>query len=244
MVKLMKRLLLVLLPLMLVALVLLVTSGSVPALTRLVNGAAFGASGAAGGSGNSSGQPPELPVVGSYANLKALLEQAQRIYPGYGVEVRVMQSGMAADTVQEAAPAQAPVAAAAAGADYSRTNVQVAGVDEADLVKTDGQYIYQVNGSRVVVARAYPATAMQVVSILKFAAGEFTPQELYVDDKYLVVIGSTYRDVPWQPPGPPPLEPQGAPAVQPRSSPEDRRRLAGCPRNHRTSIPRRHAGRQ
>ena len=209
----MKRLSLVLLPLMFVALVLLVTSGSVPALTQLVNGAAFGASGAAGSSGNSSGQPPELPVVGSYANLKALLEQAQRIYPGYGAGVGTMKSGMAADTVQEAAPApQAPVAVAAAGADYSRTNVQVAGVDEADLVKTDGQYIYQVNGSRVVVARAYPATAMQVVSILKFAAGEFTPQELYVDDKYLVVIGSTYRDVPWQPPGSPPLKPQGGPA--------------------------------
>ena len=29
--------------------------------------------------------------------------------------------------------------------DYSTTNVQVQGVDEADVVKTDGEFIYQVN---------------------------------------------------------------------------------------------------
>jgi len=35
--------------------------------------------------------------------------------------------------------------------DYSTTNVQVEGVDEADVVKTDGKYIYQINNNRVVV---------------------------------------------------------------------------------------------
>lgn len=220
----MKRLLLFLLPALVLALalVILVTSGSVPALAWLLTGAAFGANGSAGGSGDDQGRPPELPVVGSYANLKALLEKAQRENPGYGAGVRIMKSDMAANTVQEALPLQAP-AAASPGTDYSRTNVQVAGVDEADLVKTDGQYIYQVNGRRVVVARAYPAAAMQVASILQFPQGEFTPQELYVDDKYLVVIGSTHRDIPWQPPGPP-LKPQTGPAgaaPQPPGGPQD-----------------------
>jgi len=37
--------------------------------------------------------------------------------------------------------------------DYSTTNVQVEGVDEADVVKTDGKYIYQINNNRVVVSR-------------------------------------------------------------------------------------------
>ena len=31
-----------------------------------------------------------------------------------------------------------------ADVDYSTTNVQVQGVDEADVVKTDGEFIYQV----------------------------------------------------------------------------------------------------
>jgi inhibitor of cysteine peptidase len=32
--------------------------------------------------------------------------------------------------------------------DYSTTNIQVAGVDEADTVKTDGQYIYTIEHSK------------------------------------------------------------------------------------------------
>ncbi|KYH33329.1 beta-propeller domain-containing protein [Neomoorella mulderi] len=220
----MRKLLLFAVPALILALVLLGTFGSVPALTRLLTGAAFGATGAAGGSGDDQGRPPELPVVGSYANLKALLEKVQREKPRYGVGV-MMKADMAANTVHEAAPMRAPAAAPAAspGANYSRTNVQVAGVDEADIVKTDGQYIYQVNGRRVVVARAYPAAAMQVTSILAFPEEKFTPRELYVDDKYLVVIGSTHRDIPWQPAGPP-LKPQTGPsggAPQPPGGPQD-----------------------
>ena len=38
--------------------------------------------------------------------------------------------------------------------DYSGTNVQVAGVDEADLVKTDGNFIYQVNKQNIKIIRA------------------------------------------------------------------------------------------
>jgi uncharacterized secreted protein with C-terminal beta-propeller domain len=33
--------------------------------------------------------------------------------------------------------------------DYSKTNVQVEGIDEADIVKTDGEYIYIVSGKGV-----------------------------------------------------------------------------------------------
>jgi len=47
---------------------------------------------------------------------------------------------------------------------YQDTNVQVAGVDEADLVKTDGQYIYVLTGGELVVLDAVPAEDMHVVS--------------------------------------------------------------------------------
>ncbi|MDO4572594.1 MAG: beta-propeller domain-containing protein [Clostridia bacterium] len=45
-------------------------------------------------------------------------------------------------------------AGAAAGGEYSETNVQVAGVDEADIVKTDGEYIYYLVNSTLYIARA------------------------------------------------------------------------------------------
>lgn len=80
--------------------------------------------------------------------------------------------------------------------DYSKTNVQVEGVDESDIVKTDGEYIYQVNKRRVLIIKAYPAQEMKVVSSLDFKDKDFMPQEIYVDGDKLVVIGQTAGDFP------------------------------------------------
>ncbi|MHB8984798.1 MAG: beta-propeller domain-containing protein [Eubacteriales bacterium] len=155
------------------------------------------------GSAGNLPEPPApgamgLPVVGSFENLKALLEKSQPGEPMYGEGLRLalpaMKSMAAQDVAKNesapAAEAPAPPGAGAAGADYSKTNVQVEGVDEADIVKTDGSYIYQVNRERIVISRAYPAEDMKVVSTLDFSRKSYSPQEMYVDDKYLVVIGS------------------------------------------------------
>jgi uncharacterized secreted protein with C-terminal beta-propeller domain len=46
--------------------------------------------------------------------------------------------------------------------EYSTTNVQVEGVDEADVVKTDGTYIYAISNQTVVILRAYPPEETQI----------------------------------------------------------------------------------
>src|SRR3989344_6141199 len=48
--------------------------------------------------------------------------------------------------------------------DYSTTNIQVEGVDEADIVKNDEKYIYIVSGNKVKIIDAYPAENMKVLS--------------------------------------------------------------------------------
>lgn len=48
--------------------------------------------------------------------------------------------------------------------DYSNTNVQVEGVDEADIVKTDGEYIYVISNQKVVIVKAYPAEEAAILS--------------------------------------------------------------------------------
>jgi uncharacterized secreted protein with C-terminal beta-propeller domain len=48
--------------------------------------------------------------------------------------------------------------------EYSTTNIQVAGVDEADFVKNDGKYIYIISGSTLVIVDAYPAGKAKIVS--------------------------------------------------------------------------------
>ncbi|MEW6662576.1 MAG: beta-propeller domain-containing protein [Bacillota bacterium] len=145
-------------------------------------------------------EKPALPVVGSYANLKKLLAQAEEQNSS---RFRTMKIPLSVDAVavQEQTKASAPAAPGAdAGVpDFSTTNIQVQGVDEADIVKTDGRYIYQVNNQRIVVAEVYPANSMKVVNIVNFKGENFSPQELYVDESYLVVIGSSYSRVPVPP---------------------------------------------
>lgn len=77
--------------------------------------------------------------------------------------------------------------------DYSTTNIQVQGVDEADVVKTDGKYIYQVNNDRIIVAKAYPADEMNIVGIVDFSDKNFTPREIYLHGDVLVAIGNSYE---------------------------------------------------
>lgn len=47
---------------------------------------------------------------------------------------------------------------------HSRTNLQVAGVDEMDTVKTDGKYVYVASWDAVYILNANPPTALENVS--------------------------------------------------------------------------------
>lgn len=150
-----------------------------------------------------------LAVVGSYDKLKSLLAASQGWGPVLYKSMNLARSEISItatpreSSVPAAASAAAP-SAEAASPDFSTTNVQVQGVDEADVIKTDGKYIYQVNNRRIVITRAHPAEIMRVESILTFDGEEFNPLEIYVDDKYLVVIGATYHRLPMPRPMPMP----------------------------------------
>jgi inhibitor of cysteine peptidase len=69
--------------------------------------------------------------------------------------------------------------------DYSRTNIQVEGVDEADIVKSDGEYIYLATDNRVVIARAYPTKEARVLCELEF---EGYIDGLFINGDRLVVL--------------------------------------------------------
>jgi uncharacterized secreted protein with C-terminal beta-propeller domain len=68
---------------------------------------------------------------------------------------------------------------------YSPTNIQVAGVDEADIVKTDGQYIYLVSGNRTIIVKAYPPEQAQVLSKIEVAG---TVMGIFINGDRLVVF--------------------------------------------------------
>jgi len=87
---------------------------------------------------------------------------------------------------QAGAPAPVPSTTTSGAEDYSATNIQVQGVDEADIVKTDGKYIYAVSGNKVVIVNAYPAENAAVLSTLEFNG---TPNEIFINKDKLVVFG-------------------------------------------------------
>jgi uncharacterized secreted protein with C-terminal beta-propeller domain len=88
-------------------------------------------------------------------------------------------------------PAQATVGFGGAEQDYSTTNIQVAGVDEADIVKNDGNYLYVIANNTVYIIDADPQDAKVLAKIAfnnTYLAGIFLSQ----DSNRLVVFGSQY----------------------------------------------------
>ncbi|MBU7318012.1 beta-propeller domain-containing protein [Paenibacillus oleatilyticus] len=160
-----------------------------------------------------------LPTVGSRERMEALLKESAAVH---GSGPSMILRGDNAIAVTEKSSADAPQAAGsaakqasdAAAPAYSGTNVQVQGVDEADVIKTDGTYIYQVNRDRVLVTKASPAESMSVVSTVYWADPNFYPQELYVDNNYLVVVGNTSYPT-YEKPGPIPYDASPAVSAEP-----------------------------
>ncbi len=76
------------------------------------------------------------------------------------------------------------------GEDYSTTNIQVAGVDEGDIVKTDGKYIYAVSGNEVIIVDAYLASDAKEISRIKL---DSSPTGIYINGDKLAVYGQNYN---------------------------------------------------
>lgn len=69
--------------------------------------------------------------------------------------------------------------------EHSETNVQVEGVDEADMVKTDGNHLYVLQGQELTVVDAWPTSSLGVGSS---TAIEGSPYEMFVTEDQAVVF--------------------------------------------------------
>jgi len=81
--------------------------------------------------------------------------------------------------------------ASAPAPSHSTTNIQVQGVDEADIVKVDDRgYMYLVSGNAVHILKAYPPEQAQTVSKITF--DDLYPIGIFVQGNKLAVLGSDY----------------------------------------------------
>ncbi len=130
-------------------------------------------------------QNSNIKKFSSYDELKNFLKT--RTEEGYyGGEFAAMGTITSAQKTAESTPS-APTATE----DYSRTNIQVAGVDEADIVKNDGKYVYVVSGEKIVIIDAYPAENAKILSEIELNG---TAQEIFINKDKLVVFGQESYD--------------------------------------------------
>jgi inhibitor of cysteine peptidase len=131
----------------------------------------------------------KLNTFQSYDDLLAFLHKryeagaAQGRYYSNGYHVLIEKSAQApaADAVTLGGEATLP--------SYSTTNVQVAGVDEPDIVKTDGTYLYVVANQTVYIIKAYPVAEATILSQITIT--NVTITNIFIRGDRLVVFGDS-----------------------------------------------------
>ena len=80
--------------------------------------------------------------------------------------------------------------------DYSTTNIQVENVDEADIVKTDGEYVYSISDDTVYITYAKNPTEMNIVAKIQEPLSNIYPEDLIIQNNKLIIIsGNTSKTV-------------------------------------------------
>jgi inhibitor of cysteine peptidase len=124
---------------------------------------------------------PEKVSFSKFKSCDALIEAINKSAQSYGryyLMGKAVTTGMRAEGLD---------------IDYSKTNIQVAGVDEADIVKTDGEFIYTISGNKLVIAKAYPPEQAEILS--ETDLGEIQPIEIFIDKDVVLVFGMSYKHV-------------------------------------------------
>ncbi len=142
-------------------------------------------------------EPPpvlsELKTFGSYEELQEFLTTGMdEAIQSENLPRYTMAAGDGVFITQDAEPpaatwGQPETFGFGGGSEYSTTNVQVAGVDEADIVKTDGEYLYMVSGSNLYILKVYPTNQAEVLS--KIDLNESYDAKIYLKENKLVVLG-------------------------------------------------------
>lgn len=72
---------------------------------------------------------------------------------------------------------------------FSQTTTQEFGVDEADVVKTDGTFLYMLSGGRLRIVRLHPADQLASISEVEL---DGVGRELFLDGDLVVVLSEQY----------------------------------------------------
>lgn len=132
----------------------------------------------------------ELHSFSSYDKLIEILNKNYENYSGIGwfeddsPRISFSKSG--------AAEAIDSNSAGGTSIDFSKTNIQVEGVDEPDIVKTDGQFIYIIANQMIFIVKAHPADNAIILSKISFNSDSY-PSNIFIYKDRLIVFSSSYK---------------------------------------------------
>ena len=106
---------------------------------------------------------------------------------GLGDSVEMLEESASADSVLM------DTGAVSSSADYSQTNVREAGVDEVDVVKTDGKYLYILKSDSSVKIVDIQSSEMKLVSTVTLDQLNESIEEIYLEDDQLILVTSGYH---------------------------------------------------
>lgn len=130
----------------------------------------------------------QLQTFSSFEELTNFLQTNMKIAQEFSGRTTSL-GGWTVFDAQSSVPA--PKTEADAPLVHSTTNIQVVGVDEADIVKTDDAgYLYVVSRDTIYVLRAYPPTDAEVLSKISF--NETYNLAIYVNNDRLIILGEHY----------------------------------------------------
>lgn len=138
----------------------------------------------------------KLPTVDSYKKLEKLVGNVYYNTSYYydGISTSKSSGGFAFDAIEvesgclnEYSAASGITSSKNSSTDYSSTNIQVAGVDEADILKNDGKYIYMIADNKLVIVEAFPAETMKKLSEYEMEKG-YRAIELYISGDKLFLV--------------------------------------------------------
>ena len=128
-------------------------------------------------------QNSDLPKFESLEQLKKALKKGDSTRKGFnGIDIA---QSVTDTTAKEEKNSETTIS------DYSKTNTKVVGVDEADIVKTDGNYIYYISNNKIYIIEA---NSLKVASKIENEKDneQFYPREVYINGNNLIALGNKW----------------------------------------------------
>lgn len=124
---------------------------------------------------------------------------------GGGGIIPMMEDGVSAVAADQAKEAPTPTSTSSDSVDYSATNVQVAGVDEPEILKSDWDYLYYfnqrlqkifiINSPLNRTTHTVNLSTAQIVSLINIP-WSFSNVQLFVREGQLIILAQRRRDIP------------------------------------------------